>query len=905
MGDGPDGRNAGDISPQIPDLGAAARLNEQLQQDLGNPAQSSRKADTPDDNSSPDPSNPPLLHGRAHYGVPGKNNPGAIPGLTGPPPQNDDGNGNPQNSGRAPYRVSDGIPGANSGSDNSSGGGSPGTPPPATDIFQTPDVNVQKLLKRSDEALDPHTNFKANAIMGGLGGYLGRGPAYEYMNDLAGRTLKKSPGNTWAKFYQDNAGSSRLAIAKADLLGVNQKLMALKDGLSTQVKIITDAQAKPGAAPMTPHDEAIKGRHGFLGRERPVTDEYLKRVTGDPGSTLPRAQLERKFLQLVDDRHSIFRDLTPEDLKLTQKLLPSEIHRLAKGGALSRSVTLAPTDLASARKLAKYAPADLERISTLAGPDALLELDDVNLILNRSRFTADLSAERARLSLCEGMGPTINNIGKGVALAGVYEFACDRTDRFLNQKFGNMHEHGSWYTDSIAVPLAATLALERGGKLPWIAAGVAMFAAHEGGNALDALWPASEKPAWSEWMRPSGLDTLAVTAACLWPTKGGAGVRTAMVAGAWGLGKLGAGTFDHLVTGPTARELNNNVLKEWDKDKTERTASSMMSSIDAVAQQEHYRQGETWVQAYLADWTNPKHWSGAANQDDVLTAYRRAAILLAGDGKARMQAGTNVGIHNGSGNGFVKGVQHALLDADNASYDDFILRDGQNIDLDNAALISLATAKVQIASAQRQVDAMSAANQSSNGTVVKPEEKEDLDQVNQNVDDMIKKIRDDKHDINAAYDELLHYFPGRPEQYLAVIQSMDANLKALQGNSVALEKVCPGQKDAFEGVALRNQALAFWAYSGGKVGVGGVGSGKDPESAVDDFVVGLIAYRDAASKVNDHPDLDALRSKGSEVKKNLFEKMTDAGSDPNAAVLKCMRDHGVNDPQALLNLLDS
>src|SRR5439155_11991904 len=142
------------------------------------------------------------------------------------------------------------------------------------------------------------------------------------------------------------------------------------------------------------------------------------------------------------------------------------------------------------------------------------------------------------------------NFAKGWIAAEAVQFLDDRLDRNI---FGAGHND---YFKSLVLP--ATI-LTPGGFVKKTLAGLGTAFV---GHAIDKFLPSSENPGWGRFMRPSGMETAAVSAALFLPMRTESLMaRSLMVGGAW----LGSKVINYAFSGKTAEEKRDDGVAAWVK----------------------------------------------------------------------------------------------------------------------------------------------------------------------------------------------------------------------------------------------------------------------------------------------------------------------------------------------------
>jgi hypothetical protein len=251
----------------------------------------------------------------------------------------------------------------------------------------------------------------------------------------------------------------------------------------------------------------------------------------------------------------------------------------------------------------------------------------------------DITASQAKGQKFWGESPGSNFV-KGAAFVGLTMVA----DHYLDKIFtGKDHQDGltnssmtepipliggmtkSWNTNALLVPMAFTTGSFSGKGLLTKAAYTG--AALVGGKVLDSLLPASDHQSYSNWLRPTGVDSLLMGAAFLMPAAENK-TRLAMIGGAWALGRV-----YNMFEGPSKADIKDEGFDKMKTDMKDRTSGSMNAAIDSfkeLGEKDNYA-----LRLYTSDWLRPNR-----QYDGMLSAYRGAVILADAFGESRLDKGT-------------------------------------------------------------------------------------------------------------------------------------------------------------------------------------------------------------------------------------------------------------------------
>ncbi|RTL37631.1 MAG: hypothetical protein EKK48_23380 [Candidatus Melainabacteria bacterium] len=372
-----------------------------------------------------------------------------------------------------------------------------------------------------------------------------------------------------------------------------------------------------------------------------------------------------------------------------------------------------------------------------------------------------------------------SNFVKGAGFVGVTMVA----DHYLDKIFtGKDHQDGlthssmtetlplvgdvtkSWSTNALLVPMAFTT----GGFETFKDCAVKAAytgAALVGGKVLDNLLPASDHQSYSNWLKPTGFDSVLMGAAFLLPAAENK-TRLSMIGGAWALGRI-----YNMFEGPTKYEIKDEGFSRMKTDMKDRTASSMNAAIDGF--KEFGEKDNYALRLYTSDWLRPNR-----QYDGMLSAYRGAVILADAFGESRLDKGT-------------------LLPK---STKDFILP-GRDLDIGAQATRALIVAQVNIDRAKQQT--RNELGKDEKGKKVSEQELRDLDEIGKRVNSALQNRVYGKHDIEGAVNELADAYKGNQQEMVLLKMDLD--------NSLALNR---GSKNTqFTAKLFRDQACILLAIA--------------------------------------------------------------------------------------------
>jgi hypothetical protein len=370
---------------------------------------------------------------------------------------------------------------------------------------------------------------------------------------------------------------------------------------------------------------------------------------------------------------------------------------------------------------------------------------------------ADITAAQAKEQKFWGESPGSNFV-KGAAFVGLTMVA----DHYLDKIFtGKDHQDGltnssmtepiplvggmtkSWNTNSLLVPMAfATGSFSGKGLLTKAAyTGAALI----GGKVLDNLLPASDHQSYSNWLRPTGVDSVLMAGAFLLPAAENK-TRLAMVGGAWALGRV-----YNMFEGPSKADIKDEGFAKMKTDMKDRTSGSMNAAIDSfkdLGEKDNYA-----LRLYTSDWLRPNR-----QYDGMLSAYRGAVILADAFGESRLDKGT-------------------LLPN---SQKDFILP-GKDLDIGAQATRALIIAQVNVDRAKQQTQ--NEMGKDEKGKQVSQQELKDLDQIGQRINSTLQNRIYGKHDIPGAVNDLADFYKGNEKDMLLMKMDLDNSLALNRGSS--------------------------------------------------------------------------------------------------------------------------
>lgn len=417
---------------------------------------------------------------------------------------------------------------------------------------------------------------------------------------------------------------------------------------------------------------------------------------------------------------------------------------------------------------------------------------------------ADITAAQAKGQKFWGESPGSNFV-KGAAFVGLTMVA----DHYLDKIFtGKDHQDGltnssmtepipliggmtkSWNTNSLLVPMAFTTGGFSSGKglltkAAWTGAALV------GGKVLDSLLPASDHQSYSNWLRPTGVDSVLMGAAFLMPAAENK-TRLAMIGGAWALGRV-----YNMFEGPSKGDIKDEGFDRMKTDMKDRTSGSMNAAIDSFKQlgeKDNYA-----LRLYTSDWLRPNR-----QYDGMLSAYRGAVILADAFGESRLDKGT-------------------LLPN---SQKDFILP-GKDLDIGAQATRALIIAQVNLDRAKQQTQ--NEMGKDEKGKKVSEQELKDLDEIGKRINSTLQNRIYGKHDIQGAVNDLADFYKGNEKDMLLMKMDLD--------NSLALNR--GSRNTQFTAKLFRDQACILLAIAQLKA------SGPDAMGA-QDVLYGTAAGRQTA-----------------------------------------------------------
>ncbi|MBS1954468.1 MAG: hypothetical protein JST89_09780 [Cyanobacteria bacterium SZAS-4] len=388
---------------------------------------------------------------------------------------------------------------------------------------------------------------------------------------------------------------------------------------------------------------------------------------------------------------------------------------------------------------------------------------------------ADITAAQNQGQKFLGENPGSNFV-KGAAFVGLTMVA----DHYLDKIFtGKDHQDGlsnssmtdalplvggmtkSWNTNSLLVPMAFTAGGFSGKGLATKIAYTG--AALVGGKVLDSLLPASDHQSYSNWLRPTGFDSVLMGAAFMLPAAENK-TRLAMIGGAWVAGRI-----YNMFEGPSKGDIKDQGFDKMKTDMKDRTAGSMGSAMDSfkeLGEKDNYA-----LRLYTSDWLRPNR-----QYDGMLSAYRGAVILAGAFGESRLDKGT-------------------LLPN---SQKDFILP-GKDLDIGGQATRALIIAQVNVDRAKQQTQ--NEMGKDEKGKKVSEQELKDLDQIGARINNTMQNRIYGKHDIQGAVNDLADFYKGDEKDMLLMKMDID--------NSLALNR---GSKNTqFTAKLFRDQACILLA----------------------------------------------------------------------------------------------
>lgn len=370
---------------------------------------------------------------------------------------------------------------------------------------------------------------------------------------------------------------------------------------------------------------------------------------------------------------------------------------------------------------------------------------------------ADITAAQNQGQKFLGENPGSNFV-KGAAFVGLTMVA----DHYLDKIFtGKDHQDGlsnssmtdalplvggmtkSWNTNSLLVPMAFTAGGFSGKGLATKIAYTG--AALVGGKVLDSLLPASDHQQYSNWLRPTGLDSVLMGAAFLLPAAENK-TRLAMIGGAWVAGRI-----YNMFEGPSKGDIKDEGFDKMKTDMKDRTAGSMGSAMDSfkeLGEKDNYA-----LRLYTSDWLRPNR-----QYDGMLSAYRGAVILAGAFGESRLDKGT-------------------LLPN---SQKDFILP-GKDLDIGGQATRALIIAQVNVDRAKQQTQ--NEMGKDEKGKKVSEQELKDLDQIGARINNTMQNRIYGKHDIPGAVNDLADFYKGDEKDMLLMKMDIDNSLALNRGSA--------------------------------------------------------------------------------------------------------------------------
>jgi len=417
---------------------------------------------------------------------------------------------------------------------------------------------------------------------------------------------------------------------------------------------------------------------------------------------------------------------------------------------------------------------------------------------------ADITAAQAKGQKFWGESPGSNFV-KGAAFVGLTMVA----DHYLDKIFtGKDHQDGltnssmteaiplvggmtkSWNTNSLLVPMAFTTGSFTSGK-GLLTKAAYTGAALVGGKVLDSLLPASDHQSYSNWLRPTGVDSVLMGAAFLMPAAENK-TRLAMIGGAWALGRV-----YNMFEGPSKGDIKDEGFDRMKTDMKDRTSGSMNAAINSfkeLGEKDNYA-----LRLYTSDWLRPNR-----QYDGMLSAYRGAVILADAFGESRLDKGT-------------------LLPN---SQKDFILP-GKDLDIGAQATRALIIAQVNLDRAKQQTQ--NEMGKDEKGKKVSDQELKDLDEIGKRINSTLQNRIYGKHDIPGAVNDLADFYKGNEKDMLLMKMDLD--------NSLALNR--GSRNTQFTAKLFRDQACILLAIAQLKA------SGPDAMGA-QDVLYGTAAGRQTA-----------------------------------------------------------
>ncbi len=519
-------------------------------------------------------------------------------------------------------------------------------------------------------------------------------------------------------------------------------------------------------------------RNGINSAGERVT-EFRDRITPSPDGLLGKGA--KLYQDNFDSRHFRSNDLVLQRNQFTtldeqvNKLLTQTTEKVAaltpaSAEALSNLTDAQRTELRQVQARQTWLSSEqwtqngAKQLENLQGElnlnKGLFTPAEMKLLADRQTARAsvvDLTASQAQGQKFLGDSPG-GNFVKGAAFVGLTMVA----DHYLDKIFtGKDHQDGltnssmtepiplvggmtkSWNTNSLLVPLAFTAGgFSRQGLLTKAAyTGAALI----GGKVLDQLLPASDHQSYSNWLRPTGLDSVLMGAAFLMPAAENK-TRLAMIGGAWVAGRI-----YNMFEGPSKGDIKDEGFARMKTDMKDRTSGSMNAAIDSfknLGEQDNYA-----LRLYTSDWLRPNR-----QYDGMLSAYRGAVILTDAFGESRLDKGT-------------------LLPG---SQKDFILP-GKDLDIGGQALRALLIAKVNVDRAKQQTT--NEMGKDEKGSKVSASELTDLDQIGNRVNSVIQNKIYGKHDIQGAVNDLADFYKGNEKDTLLMKMDLDNSLALNRGST--------------------------------------------------------------------------------------------------------------------------
>lgn len=411
----------------------------------------------------------------------------------------------------------------------------------------------------------------------------------------------------------------------------------------------------------------------------------------------------------------------------------------------------------------------------------LFTAEEMKILADRQAARAsvvDITAAQTKGQKFWGENPGSNFV-KGAAFVGLTMVADHYLDKIIT---GKDHQDGltnssmtepipfvggmtkSWNTNSLLVPMAFTTGSFASGK-GLLTKAAYTGAALIGGKILDNVLPASDHQSYSNWLRPTGVDSVLMGAAFLMPAAENK-TRLAMIGGAWALGRV-----YNMFEGPSKGDIKDEGFDRMRTDMKDRTSGSMNAAIDSfkeLGEKDNYA-----LRLYTSDWLRPNR-----QYDGMLSAYRGAVILADAFGESRLDKGT-------------------LLPN---SQKDFILP-GKDLDIGGQATRALIIAQVNVDRAKQQTQ--NEMGKDEKGKKVSDQELKDLDDINKRINSTLQNRIYGKHDIQGAVNDLADFYKGNEKDTLLMKMDLD--------NSLALNR---GSKNTqFTAKLFRDQACILLAIA--------------------------------------------------------------------------------------------